>query len=1813
MILPMCRMRWRRCLQRWVVKNNLFGFSGNTAVNKMNDSSSERNCPDCGTQLPLTTLEGQCPRCMMAQIMEPTRAGDAASPVPPLTPEELAPHFPQFEILSCLGRGGMGVVYQARQKSLNRLVAIKIVAPEGVHDSRFAERFAREAEILAQLNHPHIVTIHDFGETGGLFYLVMEFVDGVNLRDLLSNGKLDPKQALAIVPPICDALQYAHDKGIVHRDIKPENLLLDRAGRIKIADFGIAALVGAEGESAGTPPYMAPEQQGAPREVDHRADIYALGVVLYEMLTGERPANQVIAPSHKVQTDARLDAVVLRALEKEPAKRYQTAGEFGTVAQTVASPFLAKPKRGRYLGWAAVATFVAIPALWATNWLGQRASNRAPIPLGAMTQPTEHRKIAKPTQTLLPTEIAVIADPPQPLQPLPPAKDIGRVTDAQGVVSLRALGGNRWSLAAPGASVLPGDWLRTDMRGANALRVRLSGGGEITLGPGTLVEVKDGGAVELVSGEMEVSAQPGKDHALLVRAGTTSLPELRDGARQVLRRAEGKDAEVLKKDPNWLLGFKGAVTTESMGSLMAKVDGRDTPLTIGYHKVTVDIRDQVARTVVEESFVNHTNSTLEGVFYFPLPQDASISGFGMWINDELVEADVVEKERAREIYETILRERRDPGLLEWAGGNLFKARVFPIFGHAEKRIKITYTQVLPLRHGVYRYHYALQSEMLRQHPLRELSINVRVQSALPIAAAGCSTHDARISRTAHAAQAEFTAQEYTPQRDFEFDVKLDAAAAPVVLIPHRRGEDGYFLALVTPPGGDGDWSRETVADGPPLHLVILADTSGSMDDTARANQDALVAALLSSLGEKDTFELATCDSETRWAPIGQAERAAQFTAARDFLAERISLGWTDLDQAFAAACEHVKAKPGAQVIYIGDGVTTKGDADPVAFANRLKQLGTGSGATFHAVAPSSRFESGVLKGIASLGGGSVRRISGSDTPSSVAQRLLVEMARPGLRGLKVSFEGLRTARVYPTELPNLPDGEQQIVLGRYLPDGAAQSGKIVVTGTRDGKPVTFSSPVVLADAEQGNSFIPRLWARQQLDSLLEQGSTPTVKDEIIALSQEFQIMTPYTSFLVLESDADRERFLVKRTFAMRDGERFFAQGRDAAETELLEKQMRLAGTWRVNLRRSVWQDLKRLGREYDPRFLQQQQVGWSDGGGIVSGAGVTRLGTGALTLSGATSYSGATTINSGTLRLSDDAPYFGGYIQNGENATSDDFADIRRDLSQAHLATFWDVDSRAGNGRLEVDETWNTAIPITTESSSRVSLSEGFKIDYDFAEGKDEGNFVWEFNPAVSPGKKEKESQLKFNLGGNMNYSSAYSLAPASRRTISQFAASPWNGLLYRNPFMDLVSMFPPDLGKPTMFTPDPAAGSDPHPWPAEAIALAESLLRREKLAALPEGGVSVTRKFSNHDPRRSVVSTMSNTEAWISAKLWSVKNSGDRQDTLIDWWAEDGVRGRMMLALGLGRTRPTSAKEDRTAWPQMLTDSSELSLADAFHYMTATVKEAGEGRKLLELTAANDGANQVSYLIDTTRNVVLEVTSRNEGKVVSTQIFSDFVEVAGCWWARRVETKDAASKLTALSEITVSAQPADGFRAGFEAMLKPRDQTVFIHGDLPSVNAAKFAAGTDKESFESAFSLLLHFANSQQWERVETAFATMRKHAATKPGMEILETRLMAMKRRNEEARTRITTAAKALAATPDVHEIFLADRLRNEANPVASAAEQRELLEILKPIYQRAPTTHARDEGMESRVDRKLPDAVPHAGSAGAGGKIGTRFPMG
>lgn len=318
------------------------------------------SCPRCGSAMPGDAPAGLCPRCLLSDGFGAQSEGDfrlrtghAGTQFDPPTIEELAAEFPHLEFVQLLGSGGMGAVYLAKQIRLDRRVAVKILPPDLADDPAFAERFLREARALARLSHPNIVGVYDFGQTpGGLYYFLMEYIEGPTLRQVVANRTTEPKQALEIVRQVCDALQFAHDKGVVHRDVKPENILLDAQGRVKIADFGLAKLLGiaepqpgspAAGslthtrQAMGTPHYMAPEQIAGSRGVDHRADIYSLGVVFYELLTGELPVGRFAPPSKKVQVDVRLDEVVLRSLEAEPAQRYQRASDVKTDVEMISS------------------------------------------------------------------------------------------------------------------------------------------------------------------------------------------------------------------------------------------------------------------------------------------------------------------------------------------------------------------------------------------------------------------------------------------------------------------------------------------------------------------------------------------------------------------------------------------------------------------------------------------------------------------------------------------------------------------------------------------------------------------------------------------------------------------------------------------------------------------------------------------------------------------------------------------------------------------------------------------------------------------------------------------------------------------------------------------------------------------------------------------------------------------------------------------------------------------------------------------------------------------------------------------------------------------------------------------------------------------------------------------------------------------------------------------------------------------------------------------------------------------------------------
>jgi len=1306
----------------------------------------------------------------------------------------------------------------------------------------------------------------------------------------------------------------------------------------------------------------------------------------------------------------------------------------------------------------------------------------------------------------------------------------GVVSSLQGVSFVRPVGRERWSPLDAKSLVLPGDIVRTQARGANALELRLVSGARVVVGPGAVLEFPDAGGLRVLRGDVEVA--PRADQPLHV-TGPAAFEQ--DVAGTTWLRANDSGVTRLTAAPRWLEGYRASTSEEWMGSLLATVDGKNVPLHVGYHKVTVEIRDQIARTTVEESFVNTTLGTLEGVFSFPLPADASISGFGMWIGDELVEADLVEKQKARAIYEDILRRRKDPGLLEWEGGNLFKARVFPIFPHAEKRIRLRYTQVLPLEGDSYRYRYALRSELLRTNPLRELSMSVSVVSTAAIGSVTSPTHPVTVRATEHEAVAEFGAQQYVPERDFELAVKTGRGDG-VSAIAHRRGEDGFFMLLLAPPDGGAGWQRDLVPEGSPLDLVLVADTSGSMDEASRATQAAFLAGLLGQLSAKDRFRLLACDVEPVWLvaePTAVTPDAVEQALAA--LERRFSLGWTDLDRAVDAALPALGA--GSQVIYVGDGIATSGDGDAVALADRIRRKGAGAKGAFHAVSTSSAYEKGVLDAIASVGGGSVRRAESG--PVEAAKALLGEIARPGLRDARVEIRGVPTAKVYPEVLPNLPLTEQQVVLGRFLPGGDVKSAEVVVTGTVAGKPVRYTATLRLPEAEEGNSFLPRLWARRHLDALLAQGANPQTKEEIVAFSREYEIMTPYTSFLVLENDEDRQRYGVERTVHMRDAERFFAQARDRATLEIARGQMVTARRWRLGWRRAALAEIAALGRDL-PVPTEVAWGAWGSDGrdlvGVGGSAGVRFEGKAGAKRSGSREPSDPAPPSSPRPSL---APK-----PQADHAESGDDRPAEESLSDTDAEDTESVDEGEG------DEKENARKELAKSDDSRRA-------------------------------RRARETSAEgFNFIGPANGLFAGS-RPASTRDYGAkdaYAASRF------------ASFDPSMLGFPGLEpSPNPPTGEPPQPpaWDAAVLEALRSLDRRPSLQTFA-GVLKVTSTQESVHALQGTVTWRARSTTLASQRRWLRTTSGARSLPTTAWLSETE---RVVLddARRLGRRRP-AGELDRGHWPLPLSDHSMEDYVAALAASWRPPTSTREGELLrLAFASQQDPSIELRLAIDTTKHVLVEASHVVRGRATSTVRYADFVAVAGRFVATRVEHLDEERHVVSRTSLAIEAVEPSALDAALDAASKASEDGVFLGASEPTLLAAQQAVRDGRAALPDLLVVAMAHGSAGRFDDLEKAWSAVEAAVGDKPARAWMRLVVLARGRRLDSAAALASTMATGIGADATSLAPARAAILADLASPFGPT-ERLGVVEALLPAFSRGA-----DADLEAAAGRRrVADAV-------------------
>jgi Ca-activated chloride channel family protein len=534
-------------------------------------------------------------------------------------------------------------------------------------------------------------------------------------------------------------------------------------------------------------------------------------------------------------------------------------------------------------------------------------------------------------------------------------------------------------------------------------------------------------------------------------------------------------------------------------------------LTVKYHHVDVTIQDQVAVTRVDQVFLNQSKWQIEGTYVFPLPTDAAISDFAMWVDGRKFEGELLDRDQARRIYEEIVRQRRDPALLEYIDRGAFRVSIFPIPPGEERRVELEYSQVLPVDGGLVRYTYPLNTERFSARPLEEVSLSLSIQSADPIKAVYSPSHNVVVDREGEfRARVGYEERDVLPEKDFDLVYTVSPEDVGLNLLSYKEGEaDGFFLMLVAP---QVEVDRAKVVD---KDVLLILDTSGSMEgEKLEQAKDALVY-VLGHLNEGDRFNITDFSTGVR-----QYARRPQPASQRDeaiaWVRDLAAGGGTDINRALLETLAGVDAERPAILIFLTDGQPTEGEteADRILanFADnthpnvRLFSFGVGDDVNtilLDTLAVEQRGTSGYVR-------------PGERIDEEVSS-FYAKVSTPLLADVAVEVDGVHVEEVYPYPLPDLFAGTQLVIVGRYRDAGPAL---IRLDGTVNGDAQKFTYEAFF-EGSGGDRFIPRLWATRKIGYLLNQirlhGESQELVDEIVELSVRYGIVTPYTSYLVQEN------------------------------------------------------------------------------------------------------------------------------------------------------------------------------------------------------------------------------------------------------------------------------------------------------------------------------------------------------------------------------------------------------------------------------------------------------------------------------------------------------------------------------------------------------------------------------------------------------------------------------------------------------------------------------------------------------------------------
>lgn len=563
-----------------------------------------------------------------------------------------------------------------------------------------------------------------------------------------------------------------------------------------------------------------------------------------------------------------------------------------------------------------------------------------------------------------------------------------------------------------------------------------------------------------------------------------------------------------------LLGSSGAVHADGVVIVDPPpgVPATEAPnLVIEYHRVSVDITDQVATTEVDQVFLNDTQYDLEGIYIFPLPEKAAISEFAMYVDGERWEGEILPREEARQIYEDIVRRSLDPALLEYIGRDTFKASIFPIEPGDDRRVELAYSQILDNDGGLIKYVYPLDTERFSARPLEEVVISVRVHSAQPIRAIYSPSHDVAIDRVdEHTVNVSFEASDVLPDRDFELYYTVSDDDFGLNLLSYREsGEDGFFLLLVAPKVEVDE--QEVVAKD----VILVLDTSGSMEGEKIEQAKETLEFILEHLNQEDRFNIVAFSTGVRIYER-EPEPATRADQAWRFIDDLRAVGGTNIDLALAEALAMADGERPQIIIFLTDGLATEGvtDTDRI-IANVDRQVSENVRVfTFGVGNDVNTF---LLDTIAQDNRGASSYVRPHESIEEEVSSFYAKISMPLLADVELDFGDLRVEDTYPYPLPDLFAGTQLVVVGRYREGGRTD---VVLSGQVNGEDQRFVYENLRFSDKGGEEFIPRLWATRKIGYLLNEirlhGEGRELVDEIVDLSVRYGIMTPYTSFLVEE-------------------------------------------------------------------------------------------------------------------------------------------------------------------------------------------------------------------------------------------------------------------------------------------------------------------------------------------------------------------------------------------------------------------------------------------------------------------------------------------------------------------------------------------------------------------------------------------------------------------------------------------------------------------------------------------------------------------------